>query len=91
MVYIIRNKTRRIRTFFKDLITRIIKDDFMGMAAEMAYIFILAFFPFMIFLVSLFGIFGSEEQIYRVIDFLNEVTPLQFMGTVERTLMNVMY
>ena len=91
MVYIIRNKTRRIRTFFKDLITRIIKDDFMGMAAEMAYIFILAFFPFMIFLVSLFGIFGSEDQIYRVIDFLIEVTPLQFMGTVERTLMNVMY
>ena len=91
MVYIIRNKTRRIRTFFKDLITRIIKDDFMGMAAEMAYTFILAFFPFMIFLVSLFGIFGSEDQIYRVIDFLNEVTPLQFMGTVERTLMNVMY
>ena len=91
MVYIIRNKTRRIRTFFKDLITRIIKDDFMGMAAEMAYIFILAFFPFMIFLVSLFGIFGSEDQIYRVIDFLNEVSPLQAMGTVERTLMNVMY
>lgn len=88
---IIRNRFKKIRTFFKDLITRIIKDDFMGMAAEMAYIFILTFFPFMIFLVSLFGILGNEDQIYRVMDFLNDVTPLQSMGIIERTLRNVMY
>lgn len=88
---VIKNKLKRVRTFFKDLITRIIKDDFMGMAAEMAYIFILAFFPFMIFLVSLYGILGDEDQIYRVLAFLNEVTPLQSMSIIERTLRNVLY
>ncbi len=87
----IKNKLRKIRTFFKDLITRIVKDDFTGMAAEMAYIFILAFFPFMIFLVSLFGLLGSEDQIYRLMSFLNEITPLQSMSIIEKTLRNVLY
>ena len=62
---------KRIKTFFKDLITRVINDDFMGTASEMAYIFTLAIFPFLIFLVSVFGLLGTEARIDKIMDFYN--------------------
>ena len=79
-----------IKNFFKDLITRVIKDDFPGMAAEMAYIFILAFFPFMIFLVSVFGLLGTASRIIKIMDFLSEIVPMEAMSTIENVLTNIM-
>lgn len=79
-----------IKNFFKDLITRVIKDDFPGMAAEMAYIFILAFFPFMIFLVSIFGLLGTASRIIKIMDFLSEIVPMEAMSTIENVLKSIM-
>ncbi|MEI8377214.1 MAG: YihY/virulence factor BrkB family protein [bacterium] len=79
-----------IKTFFKDLITRVIKDDFPGMAAEMAYIFILAFFPFMIFLVSIFGLLGTASRISKIMDFLSTIAPIEAMSTIENVLTSIM-
>jgi membrane protein len=81
---------KRIKTFFKDLITRIIKDDFMGTASEMAYIFTLAIFPFLIFLVSVFGLLGTASRISKIMDFLSEIAPLSAMQTIENVLTSVM-
>lgn len=89
MKKILKKIFRRTKTFFKDLFTRIIKDDFSGMACEMAFIFILTFFPFMIFLVSMFGLMGSEEQILKIMDFLREITPITSMTTIENVLKNI--
>lgn len=81
---------KRIKTFFKDLITRVIKDDFMGTASEMAYIFTLAIFPFLIFLVSVFGLLGTEARIDKIMDFLSEIAPLSAMQTIENVLTSIM-
>jgi len=80
---------KRIRTFFRDLITRVIKDDFTGTAAEMAYIFILAFFPFMIFLVSIFGLLGNTTRIDKIMVFLSEIAPLSAMVTIKSVLTSI--
>ena len=80
---------KKIRTFFKDLITRVIKDDFTGTAAEMAYIFILAFFPFMIFLVSIFGLLGDAYKIDKIMVFLAEIAPLSAMETIKSVLTSI--
>lgn len=81
--------TKKTKTFFKDLITRIIKDDFMGTAAEMAFIFVLAFFPFMIFLVSIFGLLGNASRIDKIMLFLSEIAPLSAMETIENVLTSI--
>jgi len=82
-------KKSKIKTFFKDLITRIIKDDFTGTAAEMAYIFILAFFPFMIFLISVFGLLGAAYKIDKIMLFLAEIAPLSAMETIKSVLTSI--
>lgn len=86
----LKKAAKKIKTFFKDLITRVIKDDFPGTAAEMAYIFILAFFPFMIFLVSVFGMLGTASRIDKIMLFLSEIVPLSAMETIKSVLLSVM-
>lgn len=85
----LKKAAKKIRTFLKDLITRVIKDDFPGTAAEMAYIFILAFFPFMIFLVSIFGLLGAAYKIDKIMVFLAEIAPLSAMKTIESVLTSI--
>ena len=41
--------------FMKSLIARIMDDNVPGLAAQLAYFFLLSLFPFMIFLVTLVG------------------------------------
>ena len=84
-----KNYLRRIRVFFKDPITRIVKDDFTGAACEMAFICILAFFPFLIFLVSVFGLLGTESRIDKILAFLSEIGPVTAVSTVDHVLTGV--
>lgn len=81
---------KKTKNVIKDLFIRVIKDDFPGMAAEMAYIFILAFFPFMIFLISVFGRLGTASHISKIMDFLSEIAPLSAMSTIENALKSIM-
>lgn len=66
-----------------------IKEDFSGMASEMAFSFILAFFPFMIFLVSIFGVAGTEDQVNQIILYISAFVPASVMEVVQNTLQNV--
>ncbi|UKI40538.1 MAG: hypothetical protein L6V95_10200 [Candidatus Melainabacteria bacterium] len=53
-----------IKKYSKNIITRIIDDDFPGMAAEMAFMFVLGIFPFLLVLMSFFGWMG-KKSIYQ--------------------------
>ena len=46
--------------YLKNLINRIIIDDFMGMAAEMGFWFAIGIFPFMLFMMSFFTLLGKK-------------------------------
>ncbi|RWZ58157.1 YihY/virulence factor BrkB family protein [Halobacillus fulvus] len=57
----------------KELFTRFNEDDVAGMAAQLAYFFLLSLFPFMIFLVTLLGYLHIEES--RVLAFVSTYAP----------------
>jgi membrane protein len=59
------------------------RDDALGLAAQLAYYLILALFPFILVLVSLLGIFGSEELASIVLDYFRRVTPQEVYELIE--------
>ena len=62
---------RTLRAAVQDFI----RDDAPGLAAQLAFFLILALFPFILVLVSLMGIFGSEELAAVVLGYFRQVTP----------------
>ena len=59
------------------------RDDALGLAAQLAYYLILALFPFILVLVSLLGIFGSEDLASVVLGYFERVMPKQVYGLIE--------
>ncbi len=51
------------------------RDDALGLAAQLAYYLILALFPFILVLVSLLGLFGSEGLASIVLGYFQQVMP----------------
>ena len=62
-----------IKNFGKELFTRFGEDDVGGMAAQLAYFFLLSLFPFMIFLLTLLGYLHIDED--RVLAFVSTYAP----------------
>ncbi|SFK21490.1 membrane protein [Halobacillus dabanensis] len=62
-----------IKNFGKELFTRFGEDDVGGMAAQLAYFFLLSLFPFMIFLLTLLGYLHIDEN--RVLAFVSTYAP----------------
>lgn len=60
--------------------------DFPGMAAEMAFHFTFAMFPFFIFLISIFGLIGSEDMVNRIIQIISYIAPDEIIGLLENGL-----
>lgn len=80
---------KKIINFLKNLLICIVKDDFPGMAGEMAFIFTMALFPFLIFLVALFGLVGTESQIQLIITSMRGIIPVDIMSIVETILKSI--
>ncbi len=59
------------------------RDDALGLAAQLAFFLILALFPFILVLVSLLGIFGSEGLAAVVLDYFRRVTPEEVYALIE--------
>lgn len=59
------------------------RDDALGLAAQLAYYLTLALFPFILVLVSLLGIFGSEELASIVLGYFQRVTPEEVYSLIE--------
>lgn len=60
-----------------------VRDDAPGLAAQLAFFLILALFPFILVLVSLMGIFGSEELAAVVLGYFQQVTPGEVYTLIE--------
>ncbi|GAB6446158.1 YihY/virulence factor BrkB family protein [Bacillus cereus] len=76
-------KVRRNRTysFGKDLYDRTMRDDVAGLAAQLAYFFLLAIFPGLVFLITLLGFIDLQTE--SVLDLLEPYVPEDAMNLIE--------
>src|SRR5919107_624570 len=78
----------------KATVQEFIRDDALGLAAQLAYYLILALFPFILFLVAVLDAFGSSSPqfVNELFDYLRRVMPAQVFDLIEtyteRTLRN---
>lgn len=73
--------------YVKQLVVRFIEDDLLSMSAQITYYFLLAFFPFLLFLINLlsFTSLSSELLITNFSTFLPQDTALLVKNTLEQT------
>ncbi len=74
--------------FLQDLILSIRRVDMGGLGAQLAYFFLLSFFPLLIFMVTLLPYLNLEQQ--RIFDFLVNVMPAEIYTLIEGTLGEVL-
>ena len=66
----------------KATVQKFIRDDALGLAAQLAFYLILAIFPFILFLVALIDTFSSPEFITKVFTYLRQVLPAQVFDLI---------
>lgn len=76
--------------YLKNLINRIIIDDFLGMAAEMGFWFAIGIFPFMLFMMSFFTLLGKKSLFTPIMTFLDSVAPTDSVNLIKEVLNEVM-
>lgn len=74
--------------FLQDLILSIQRVDMGGLGAQLAYFFLLSFFPLLIFMVTLLPYLNLEQA--QIFEFLNEVMPAEIYALIENTLAEVL-
>ena len=76
-----------IYKYIKQLVVRFIEDDLLSMSAQITYFFLLAFFPFLLFLINLlsFTSLSSELLITNFNTFLPQDTAILVKNTLEQT------
>lgn len=72
------------------LIRSIIKNDFFGMAAEMGFMLVVGIFPFMLFLMAVFGWMGNRSYMDPVLKVLSKIMPYQTMELLKSVLNQTM-
>lgn len=79
-----------MRKYIETLIRKIIDQDFFGVAAEMAFWFILGVFPFLLFLTSLFAWIGKKTLIVPILNFITTIAPKEVSNLIVNTLNEAM-
>ncbi len=79
-----------MRKYIESLIKKIIEQDFCGVAAEMAFWFILGLFPFLLFLTSLFAWLGKKTLIVPILSFITDIAPKEVSTLIINTLNEAM-
>ncbi|WP_031546689.1 YihY/virulence factor BrkB family protein [Salinicoccus luteus] len=74
--------------FFQSLMFQFSKDNTSGMAAQLAYYFLLAIFPLLIFLLTLVPLFQIDQQM--ITQFIQDYAPSQISGMLEGIISDVM-
>ncbi len=59
----------------KNIIKAVVDNDLFGMAAEMGFMLVIGFFPFMLFLMALFGWLGKHSFMLPLLEFFTKVVP----------------
>ena len=83
-------KTQNVlKDYIKNLIQSIIRDDFANAAGEMAYMTALGIFPFMLFLMAVFGWLGKTFFINKIIFGLSTIAPQGVIDLINGVLAEV--
>ncbi len=78
-----------LKEYLGNLINSIIRDDFANAAGEMAYMMALGIFPFMLFLMAVFGSLGKTFFVNKVIFGLSTIAPEGVIDLINRVLAEV--
>ena len=78
----------KIMTMMQIFIDRFIKNDIIGLAAQLSYFFILSLFPLLIFLVTLIPYLPITQE--DMIGLIRDFAPIQTMDFLETTLGEIM-
>lgn len=78
-----------IRVLVK-IVKSIIKNDFYGMAAEMGFMLVVGIFPFMLFLMAIFGWMGNRSYLDSILRVLANIMPNQAMNLLKSVLEETM-
>ncbi|MDL4841826.1 YihY/virulence factor BrkB family protein [Aquibacillus rhizosphaerae] len=78
---------RNVLDFLKHLFKRTMDDDVFGLAAQLAYFFLLSLFPFMIFLFTLIGYLPIEE--INVIEFIQTYAPQEIVQLINENVTQI--
>lgn len=71
-------------------IKSVIVNDFYGMAAEMGFMLVVGFFPFMLFLMAVFGWLGNRSYLDSMLRVLSNIMPHQAMSLLQSVLEETM-
>lgn len=75
-----------LKEYFNNLIASIIRDDYANAAGEMAYMTALGIFPFMLFLMAVFGWLGKTFFINKIIFGLSTIAPQSVIDLINAVL-----
>lgn len=78
-----------LKEYLQNLIKSIIRDDYANAAGEMAYMTALGIFPFMLFLMAVFGWLGKTSFIDKIIYGLSTIAPQGVIGMIKGVLAEV--
>lgn len=79
-----------MKKYAETLINKIIEQDFFGVAAEMAFWFILGLFPFLLFITSLFAWMGKKSLMVPILSFITDIAPKDVSSLIINTLNEAM-
>ena len=82
-------KYKSIRVLVR-FIKSVIVNDFYGMAAEMGFMLVVGFFPFMLFLMAVFGWLGNRSYLDSMLRVLSSIMPHQAMSLLNSVLEETM-
>lgn len=82
-------KYKSIRVLVR-FIKSVIVNDFYGMAAEMGFMLVVGFFPFMLFLMAIFGWLGNRSYLDSMLRVLASIMPNQAMNLLQSVLEETM-
>lgn len=77
-----------VKGFFQDLIVRMRDVDISGMGAQLAYFFLLSFFPLLIFTVTLVPYLNLNQE--HVFDFIQTIMPTEVFLLTQGTLVEIL-
>ena len=78
-----------LKEYLQNLIKSIIRDDYANAGGEMAYMAALGIFPFMLFLMAVFGWLGKTDFINKIIIGLSTVAPQGVIDLINSVLAEV--
>ncbi|MFD1039957.1 YihY/virulence factor BrkB family protein [Virgibacillus byunsanensis] len=73
---------RKIMQFLKELYQRMMEDEIFGLAAQLAYFFLLSLFPFLLFLLTLIGYLPIDQQ--NVMERIGAYAPNEIMVLIDQ-------